>query len=220
MANHYLNTVTACPLKGTVKSIALALANRANDNGSCWPSIKTLSSDTGFSISTVKRSISTLKSSGYLTIEARSRKDGSQTSNRYHLILESFTTGVKQVTETIKQGFSKAVELGKQFVEDKVQTIKPTSSRIGQKAWLELNEADQQTIIDRLTSNTNKVLQNQIKNYGLDSAYVQKAMYNQVQQLKREQATTRTHTSTFDKLNDRSWSNGLELSDNADYWGA
>ena len=216
MANHYLNTVTACPLKGTVKSIALALANRANDTGTCWPSVKTLSSDTGFSTSTVKRSVSVLKDSGYLTIEARSRKDGSQSSNKYHLILESFTTGVKQTTQAIKQGFSKAVEMGKQFVEGKVQPIKPTSSRIGEQAWLELNEADQQTVIDRLNNKTNPILKDQISRYGLDSGYVQKALFNEVKQLKRNQATRHQTKSTYEKLTDRSWAEGLDLS--SDNW--
>ncbi len=96
--------------------------------------------------------------------------------------------------------------MGQQFVESKLQTIKPTSSRIGQQAWSELNEADQQTVIDRLTRKTNPVLQQQIQNYGLDSAYVQKALFNEAQQLKRER-TTRQHQTTEEKLTDRSWDN-------------
>ena len=215
MANHYVNAVKAhqC-LTRTTKYIAWALADRANDNGSCWPSIKTLSADTGFHSSTVKRALHTLKGSGYLTIEARSRKDGSQTSNRYTLILEAFTIGLKRATKAVKQGFSKAVEMGKQFIEDKVQVIKPTSARIGEQAWSELTEADQQTVIDRLTSKTNPVLKQQIQNYVLDSAYVQKALFNEVQQLKREQATQYQHRTTFDKLTDTSWD--IETSDS---WG-
>ena len=212
MANHYLTTVTACPLKGTTKSIALALANRANDSGTCWPSVKTLSADTGFHTSTVKRAIHSLKGSGHLKVESRSRKDGSQTSNRYTLILDAFTTGVK----AIKRGFDKAVEMGKQFIEGKVQAIKPTSARTGQQAWSELPEADQQIVIDRLTRKTNPVLQNQIQNYGLDSAYVQKALFNEVQQLRREQHNTRQHRTTIEKLTDRSWAEGLDLSES---WG-
>lgn len=211
MANHYLTTVTACPLKGTVKSIALALANRANDSGTCWPSVKTLSADTGFHVSTVKRAIHSLKDSGHLKVESRSRKDGSQTSNRYTLVLEAFT-GVKQA---IKRGFDKAVDMGKQFIEGKVQVIKPTSARTGQQAWSELPEADQQTVIDRLTRKTHPVLQDQIQNYGLDSAYVQKSLFNEVQQLKRERSS-RQHRTTLEKLIDTSWAEGLDLSDS---WG-
>ncbi|WP_420588220.1 helix-turn-helix domain-containing protein [Bacterioplanoides sp.] len=201
MANHYLNAVTACPLKGTVKSIAVALANRANNNGVSWPSVKTLSADTGFHISTVKRAIQSLKGSGHLKVDARSRKDGSQTSNRYTLIIESFTTGVKQA---IKKGFVKAVEMGQQFVESKVRVIKPTSSRIGEQACLELSEVNQQVVIDRLTSKTNHVLKSQIENYGLDSAYVQKVLFNEVQQFRREKSV-REYRTTIEKLTDRSW---------------
>ncbi len=206
MANHYLNAVTACPLKGTIKSISIALANRANDNGICWPSVKTISADTGFHISTVKRAIQSLKNSGHLKIEARSRKDGSQTSNRYTLIIEAFSAGVK---ESIKKGFSKAVDMGKQFIESKVQVIKPVSSKIGEQAWLELPESDQKIVIDRLTSKVNPVLKSQIDNYGLDSAYVQKALFNEVQQLKREILSTRQHKTTIEKLTDRSWAEDM-----------
>ncbi len=201
MANHYLNTVTACPLKGTIKSISVALANRANDHGVCWPSVKTISADTGFHISTVKRAIQSLKNSGHIKVDARSRKDGSQTSNRYTLIIEAFTTGVK---ESIKRGFIKAVDMGKQFIESKVQVIRPTSSKFGEQAWLELPESDQKTVIDRVTSKTNPVLKSQIDNYALDSAYVQKALFNEVQQLKRERSS-RQHRTTIEKLTDRSW---------------
>ncbi len=214
MAITYLNAVTAhLHLKGTVKPIAVALANRANDTGACWPSIKTLSNDTGFSASTVKRSIHTLKDSGYLTIKTRTRKDGSQTSNLYKLVLESFTNAATNIVKAVKNGFSKAVEIGKQFIENQVQVVKPTSSRIGTQAWLELPEAYQQTVIDRLTSKTNPILKDQISLYGLDSSYVQKALFNEVQQFKREQKkkNTRSHMTTAEKLTDRSWAEGLEL---------
>lgn len=210
MANHYVNAVKAHgALPATVKYIAWALADRANDTGTCWPSLKTLSSDTGYSVSTVKRSISTLKASGYLTIASRRRKDGSQTSNRYHLILDTFASGVKHVTKVIKQGVTKAVKMGQPFVKEKIQTIKPTSSRIGQQAWLELKEADRETVINRLTRKNNPTLQQQLTRYGLDSAYVQKALFNDVQQFKRKRST-RPHQSTIEKLTDRSWDTGVD----------
>lgn len=178
-------------------------------------SIKTLSNDTGFSISTVKRGVHTLEDLGYLTIEARTRKDGSQTSNLYTLILESFTSAAKKTVKAMKQGFSKAVEMGKQFVESKVQVIKPTSSRIGEQALLEMDEADQQTVLDRLTRKTNPILKEHMSLYGLDSGYVQKALFNEVQQFQREQKknNTRTHKSTYEKLTDTSWAEGLDLSE-------
>lgn len=214
MANSYLSAVTAhLHLKGTAKSVAIALANRANDSGVCWPSVKTLSNDTGFSAATVKRSVRKLKDDGYLTVEYRTRNDGSQTSNLYTLIIDAFTSAAKKTVKAVKKGFDKAVTMAKAFVAAEVKPIKPTSSRIGQEAWSELNEADQQIVIDRLTSKTNPVLQQHIKDYCLDSAYVQKALFNETQQLKRERQNTRQHRTTFEMLTDRSWAEGLDLCD-------
>ena len=206
MANTYINAVTGhSSLKASIRLLALILANRANDTGTCWPSIKTLSQDTNSSASTVKRGLAVLKDSGYLIVESRSRKDGSRTSNRYTLILEAFTGTAKKAAKAVKQGFSQAVDMGKHFIESKVKPIKPTSCRIGEQAWLELSEKDQQTVTDRLTSKQHPTLQKQIADYGLDSGYVQKALFNEVQQLKREQSKARHHKSTLEKLTDRSW---------------
>ncbi len=215
MATTYLNAVTShLHLKGTIKPIALALENRANDTGICWPSIKTLSNDTGFSVSTVKRAVHSLSKSGHLIIEVRTRKDGSQTSNLYTLVLEAFTSTVKKVTKTVKQAVSVAVTMGKQFIESELKPIKPTSSRIGEQAWLELSEPDQQIVIDRLTSKSNPTLKEQISQYGLDSAYVQKALANEVKRFqKQKNKPLRKYQTTIEKLTDRSWADGLNLFD-------
>ena len=211
MANTYLNAVTEHrSLKGTPKSIALALANRVNPKGVCWPSINTLANDTGFSVSTVKRGLWALKDSGYLNTENRTRKDGSHTSNLYTLNLEAFTRTAQKAAKAVKQAVIQAVTMGQQFIEGKIKPVKPTSCRIGEQAWLTLSEADQQRVIDRLTSKQHPTLQKQIADYGLDSAYVQKALFNEVQRLKRNQAKSRTPKSTREKLTDRSWAEGAE----------
>ncbi len=213
MANTYLNAVCKIQLPFGQKSILTALANRANEAGTCFPSIRCISEDTCLARSTIHNHINSLVKSGHIARSAQYRKNNSQTSNLYTLLID-IPEQVKKAAKAVKQGFSKAVEMGQQFVADKVQPVKPTSSTIGVNAWLELPKSDQQTVIDRLTRKTNPILQDQISLYGLDSGYVQKALFNEVQQFQREQKnnTRRSHQSTVEKLTDRSWAEGLELS--------
>lgn len=207
MANSYLSAVTAhLHLKGTAKSVAIALANRANDSGVCWPSVKTLSNDTGFSAATVKRSVRKLKDNGYLTVEYRKRGDGSQTSNLYTLIIDAFTATAKKAAKAVKRTFTKAVTIGKQFVAAELKPIKPTSSRIGEEAWAQLDSSGQQTVLDRLSRKTNPTLKQQLNDFGLDSAYVQKSLLNEVKRLKRQKSSSgKIHKTTYEKPTDTSW---------------
>ncbi len=200
MANTFLNAVTAHQqLKGTVKSVALALANRADDSGSSFPSIKTLAADTGFSTSTVKRAIRSLRDNGYLKVSSRERKDGSHTSNFYTLLIEAFTGAIKKV----KKAFNQAVKMGQTFVASKVTTIRPTSTRIGEHALQGLPEEQQLEVIEKLTKKDNSTLQDQLNSFGLDSAYVQKALANEVAQIKRQSIPKRR--TIYEQLMDVSW---------------
>ena len=200
MANTFLNAVTAHQqLKGTVKSVALALANRADDSGSSFPSIKTLASDTGFSTSTVKRAIRNLRDNGYLKVSSRERKDGSHTSNFYTLLIEAFTGVITKV----KKGFNQAVKMGQALVASKITAIRPTSTRIGEHALQELSEEQQLEVIEKLTTKNNPTLQDQLNRFGLNSAYAQKALANEVSQIKRQRSSK--HRTTYERLTDVSW---------------
>ena len=67
------------------KLVLLALANYADERGKCWPSIRTVSERTCLARRTVSRSLETLGKAGLVKSVTRSRDDGSQSSNVYHL---------------------------------------------------------------------------------------------------------------------------------------
>ena len=74
-------------LTPTLKLVLMALADAADDQGVCWPSISTLAKKCSVSTRTVRRSLRVLIDSGMLIAEARRRGDGSSTSNRYRLLI-------------------------------------------------------------------------------------------------------------------------------------
>lgn len=66
------------------KITLVMLANYANEEGRCWPSIDTLCKDTGLSRATVKRALKKLEDRSLL-IKAKRSKGPLQTSNLYKL---------------------------------------------------------------------------------------------------------------------------------------
>lgn len=73
-------------LSPRAKLVYMNLYDRANENGECYPSIPTISRDTGMSRSTVKRAINDLVKEKMIKVEKRQRQNGGNTSNRYFLI--------------------------------------------------------------------------------------------------------------------------------------
>ena len=74
-------------LKPVPKLVLMALADAADDEGVCWPSVATLASKVGVSTRTVRRVMQALISGKLLAAEQRYRSDGSCSSNRYRLLL-------------------------------------------------------------------------------------------------------------------------------------
>jgi len=71
-------------LKPPVRLVALTLSLHMNEKGgSCFPSISTLVDESGLARSTVQDALHTLSDEGWLTITARTRDNGGQTSNTY-----------------------------------------------------------------------------------------------------------------------------------------
>jgi len=70
-------------LKPVPKLVLMALADAADDEGICWPSVATLASKVGVSTRTVRRVMQELISGKLLAAEQRYRSDGSCSSNRY-----------------------------------------------------------------------------------------------------------------------------------------
>jgi hypothetical protein len=74
-------------LKPVPKLVLMALADAADDQGICWPSVATLAGKVGVSTRTVRRVMQELISGKLLAAEQRYRSDGSCSSNRYRLSL-------------------------------------------------------------------------------------------------------------------------------------
>jgi hypothetical protein len=70
--------------QGTDRLVLLALADSADDSGSCWPSMLTISRKAKVSERTARRAIRTLEDAG----EVRSVRGGGMTSNRYRIMLD------------------------------------------------------------------------------------------------------------------------------------
>lgn len=65
----------------TVKSVLLAVANYADEEGICWPSQDQLAEDTELSRHSIMRAMDQLEDMGLVTRERRHRGDGSRTSD-------------------------------------------------------------------------------------------------------------------------------------------
>lgn len=97
MSNEALTWAFNQKLKpSTDKFVLIALADYADENGSCFPSHQKTADRTGASVATVRRAVQRLEESGYITVERRHRGDGSQSSNRYVLNLKGAQTSPAQ----------------------------------------------------------------------------------------------------------------------------
>jgi DNA-binding transcriptional ArsR family regulator len=70
------------------KFLLVVLANYADADFSCWPSVKRLCADTGMGERTVQRSLKALEAAGLVRRDERRRPDGSRTSDRLTLVFE------------------------------------------------------------------------------------------------------------------------------------
>ncbi|KNY29495.1 helix-turn-helix domain-containing protein [Pseudobacteroides cellulosolvens] len=75
-------------LKPRARLVLNCLALHCNKDGQCFPSIRTIARECGYSVNTVKRALDDLVKAGFVVKEARfdkERKHGGQTSNLYTL---------------------------------------------------------------------------------------------------------------------------------------
>jgi hypothetical protein len=89
-----INWAWQLSLKPTIKLVLMALADAANDECLCWPSVPTLSHKTCMNERSVQRILKALEDGNFIEVQARFRKDGSRTSNKYRLSMTT-TTGDK-----------------------------------------------------------------------------------------------------------------------------
>ena len=81
----FLDTFYQDKLPSRAVTVYLYLRERSNKDGTCFPSIPTVSRDTGLSEATVKRAIGDLVAAGWLQKEPRLRRNGARSSNLYLL---------------------------------------------------------------------------------------------------------------------------------------
>ena len=84
-----MNWVWSLRLRPSVKFVLLALADAADDNGVCWPSVATIANKTCLEDRSVQRILSKVKMDGLLEIERRYKNAGAPTSNRYRLTMKT-----------------------------------------------------------------------------------------------------------------------------------
>lgn len=72
-------------LNHRAKAVYMYLKDRSDSQGRCWPAIRTIALELGFSRSTVKRALDDLCRAGLLRKESRWRENGSLSSNLYHV---------------------------------------------------------------------------------------------------------------------------------------
>ncbi|MCK0517317.1 helix-turn-helix domain-containing protein [Williamsia sp. DF01-3] len=68
-----------------LKLILILLANKADEQFSCFPSVRTLMAESGAGRSTVLRALQRLEAEGYVTRRAQFHQSGAQRSSRYFL---------------------------------------------------------------------------------------------------------------------------------------
>lgn len=82
----YFGTIYAdTELPHRARTVYMYLKDRSNNNGECWPGIKTIAKELHLSRSTVKRALHDLEHMGYLQKLPRYRENGSNSSNLYTL---------------------------------------------------------------------------------------------------------------------------------------
>ena len=75
-----LHLIYCADLPHRAVSVYLYLANRANKESQCWPSIPTIAYDLKLSQSTVRRALHDLRAAEYLETEQRYRSKGGKSS--------------------------------------------------------------------------------------------------------------------------------------------
>lgn len=87
----------------TVKSVLLAIANYADEEGVCWPSQDQLADDTELSRHSIMRGLDQLEEMELVTRERRHRKDGSRSSDLIVLDLSRTEQRCSQQRSTQQQ---------------------------------------------------------------------------------------------------------------------
>lgn len=146
MANKYLNTAYDLQLSSSRKAVLVALANRADKEGVSFPSVRKLISDTGLARSTVFKSLSALINDKLLERTSSYRKDGSQKSSTYKLLLSVVKDKAKEAVSAIK---TKAVDIALPFTKKpSVQTASALQLTYDNEQWTSTVESIKERVLE------------------------------------------------------------------------
>lgn len=119
-----LDRVYKSDLPSRAKQIMFYLINRANAEGTCFPSNKTIANDCGISTRTVQRTMKVLLEKEFIKKDSRYREQGGQTSNLYTLQLEwnddkndKKEVEAKENTKEEAYGFVEEIQLQEEEIE-------------------------------------------------------------------------------------------------------
>ena len=82
----YFHSIYSFELPHRARAVYMYLKDRANKDGTCWPSIQTIAEELRLSRATVYRALDDLCKAGLLTREQRWRENGGRTSNLYRIV--------------------------------------------------------------------------------------------------------------------------------------
>lgn len=82
----YFDLVYHSDLSHRARVVYMYLKDHADQQGRCWPGIKTIAVELKLSQSTVKRALNDLCQAGRISKEPRWRENGSLTSNLYRVL--------------------------------------------------------------------------------------------------------------------------------------
>lgn len=123
----YMTNAFRSDLKPRARLVLNCLALHSNKEGKCFPSIKTIAKECGYSVNTVKRALDDLVEAGFVVKEARfdtERKHGGQTSNLYTLnIVQPKADSLKEPVKSEVQIVSGEIEVTAEKVEEVVGKI-------------------------------------------------------------------------------------------------
>jgi len=80
-----IKSVYASELTQRATLVAFYLINRADQENTCFPSVKTIAKECNISTRTVQRAVNDLEEAGFLVRESRFHDQGGQRSNLFHL---------------------------------------------------------------------------------------------------------------------------------------
>jgi len=99
-----IERVYALSLSQRATLVAFYLINRADQENTCFPSVKTIGKECNVSTRTVQRALNDLEEAGFLMRESRFHLQGGQRSSLYYLIeLEEILEQEEDKTEVIAE---------------------------------------------------------------------------------------------------------------------